>query len=596
MADLEKEIVKAPELPNVVKGDGRYVMSQLRKFLKEMAIQVNLANGFTADEIEPSDSGYAAPANFVLQFNSMGGHFSWRHVTYLDELAYYELRTDDHVGAQVGLLDRTTDNKSDVMPATSAGRVYLYAVLKDGSYSAGSILSYNKTRPEAPQDISMTKNEQGILITFTFIPLDCIGAHIYINGVMYEVDDNIFLYTGDAETIDKIEVAYYDNFGEGERGYLNLIIPNVQNFIVERNGAMLDFQWDPVDVYNVGYVVKVANVPVWNTGIELFRTNRSKNKIEYPNYGDTYFMIKAYDPHGVYSKDASWYLLATIDDTTRNHIVDFDQYETRYAGSKVNMYYDDTAGGLRITDDAFTGEYVFKGVLPQTYRARNWHEEQISSVENSDLRVIDLDFSINDEEALYTTCVGGIIGNVDSVEFRAQLARYIGADSEHEFQASLNGTLLTMDEQEPSESQNADTYDYGRYDLGLSMNDLTRLKYTLKNYGEDFGFIFHLKIMELPDRCVFAKMLFGSSAWIEIGYNGVYYAEDSNGVRTEINASFRYPDWLSFGLSQDSNTRTLYLKNLNVTPDDTASDDRYVLKSESKVGPMGTPTAIQFYR
>ena len=104
MADLEKEIIKAPELPNVVKGDGRYVMSQLRKFLKEMAIQVNLANGFTADEIQPSDSGYAAPANFVLQFDSLGGHFSWRHVTYLEELAYYEIRTDDHVGSSVGLL------------------------------------------------------------------------------------------------------------------------------------------------------------------------------------------------------------------------------------------------------------------------------------------------------------------------------------------------------------------------------------------------------------------------------------------------------------------------------------------------------------
>lgn len=623
MADLEKEIVKAPELPNVVKGDGRYVMSQLRKFLKEMALQVNLANGFTADEIQPSDSGYAAPANFVLQFDSLGGHFSWRHVTYLEELAYYEIRTDDHVGSSVGLLERTTETKSDVMPPSSVGRVYLYAVLKDGTYSSASVLSYNKARPEAPQDISMTKNEQGILVTYTFVPLDCIGAHIYINGVMYETDDNLFLYTGDADSVSRIEVAYYDSFGEGERGYLNLVIPNVSNFIVERNGAMLDFQWDSVDVYNVGYVVKVANVPVWDTGVELFRTTRTKNKLEYPNQGDIYFMIKAYDPHGVYSDDAVWYLLTTVDDASRNHIVDFDQYETRYSGNKINMYYDDTAGGLRITDDAFTGEYVFKGVLPQTYRARNWHEEQVSSVENSDTRVVDLDFSIVDDESLYTTCVGGVIGDVDSVELRAQISRYVGNDSEDLFLIPLNGTLSSTTGEEPIESQHADVFDYGRYDLGLSVDDLTRLKYSFTNRNETFGFIFHVKILNLPERCVFAKISYDTSlvtvrgmafpltddrcaqpvssfstanGWLEIGYDGMFYAEDSSGARIELEADVRSPDWLSFGLSQGTDSRTLYLKNMNILPTESSGFEEKVFQASKDFGPLGIPMAVQFYK
>lgn len=623
MADIEKELIEAPELPNVVKGDGRYVMSQLRKFLKQMAIQVNLANGFTADEIQPSESGYAAPANFVLQFDATGGHFSWRDVTYIEELLYYELRTDDHVGSQSGLLERTTNNRSDVMPASSAGRVYLYAVLKDGTYSSGSVLSYNKARPEAPQDIAMTRNEQGILITYTYVPLDCIGAHIYINGVMYETDDNLFLYTGDTESVSRIEVAYYDNFGDGERGYLNLIIPNVENFIVERNGAMLDFQWDSVDVYNVAYVVKVANVPVWDTGVELFRTTRTKNKIEYPNAGDIYFLIKAYDPHGVYSSDAAWYLLTTVDDASRNHIVDFDQYETRYSGNKINMYYDDRAGGLRLTDDAFTGEYVFKGTLPQRYRARNWHEEQVSSVENSDIRVVDLDFSIVDEESLYTTCVGGVIGNVDSVELRAQISRFTGADSEDVFLIPLNGSLETISGEEPTDSQQADTYDYGRYDLGLVVNDLTRLKYAFKNQSETFGFIFHIKVLNLPKRCIFAKISYdvtsvavknmdypltddtcaqpvktysASNGWLEIGYDGAFYAEDSNGNRLELDASVRSPDWLSFGLSQDSSTRTLFLKNMNVLPTDHSGFEESVFQSSANYGPLGVPTAVQFYK
>lgn len=245
-------------------------MSQIRKYLKEIALQVNLANGFTADEILPSPSGLAAPSNFVLQFDSTGGHFSWRHVTYLDKLLYYELRTDTRVGNVVGLLDRTQETTSNKMPVSPSGTVYLYAVLRDKTYSNASVLSYNKTRPEAPQDIAMNKNDQGILITYTYVPLDCIGAHIYVDGQMYTTDDNLFLYTGDAGSVDKIEVAYYDSFGEGERGVLYTTIPTVTNFIVERNGASLDFQWDDVSVYGVEYVVKVANAPVWETGIEVF--------------------------------------------------------------------------------------------------------------------------------------------------------------------------------------------------------------------------------------------------------------------------------------------------------------------------------------
>lgn len=596
MADIEKKLVDIPELPNVIKGDGRYVMSQIRKYLKEVSIQVNLANGFTAEEIQPSPSGLAAPANFVLQFDSTGGHFSWRHVGYLEKLAYYEVRLNDHVGSSVGLLDRTTETTSDVMPSSASGTVYLYAVCSDGTYSAASILNYNKVRPEAPQDISMTRNEQGILVTYTFVPLDCIGAHIYINGEMYETDDNLFLYTGDADTVDKIEVAYFDNFGDGERGVLYLVIPNVTNFIVERNGPYLDMQWDEVDVYNVKYVVKVSSAPVWESGIELFRTNRTKNKLEYPNLGDIYFMIKAYDPHGVYSSDAAWYLLTTVEDISRNHIIDFSQYDTRYSGNKINMYYDDRAGGLRLTDGAFTGEYLFKGELPQTYRARNWHEELISAVENSDLRVIDLDFSILDEEASCVTCMGGLVGNADSISLRAQISRYIGGGTNDLFLAMLNGVLTDNNENEPIESQHANVYDYGRFDLGLVADDLTRLKYTFTNVSETFGFIFHLKIMNPMARSVLAKLTTADGKWMEIGYDGVFYIEGSDGKRAECEAKTGAPDWLSFGVSQSQTERTLYLSNLNVMPSGGGGFEEAVFSGSVEAAPIGIFTGIQFYK
>lgn len=597
MADIEKKIIEAPELPNVVQGDGRYVMSQIRRYLKEIALQVNLANGYTADEIKPSPSGLAAPASFALQFDTEGGHFTWRHVTYLDKLLYYELRTDSRVGNLVGLLERTQEIKSDKMPVSPTGTVYLYAVLKDKTYSNASVLTYNKARPEAPQDIAMTRNDQGILITYTFVPLDCMGAHIYVDGVMYTTDDNLFLYKGDAEAVDKIEVAYYDPFGEGERGTLYTTIPSVTNFIVERNGASLDFQWDDVPVYGVEYVVKVANVPVWETGVEVFRTKLTKKKLEYPNTGDLYFMIKAADPHGVYSKDAAWYLLSTIADSSRNVIMTFDQYETRYSGNKLNLYYDEAAGGLRLTEGAFTGEYICKGTLPQTYRARNWYEGQVSSIENTNLRVMDLDFTLEDPKAALVTCLGGLIGDIDSVVLRAQIARFVGGGVTALFLARFNETLTDEDGHEPAISQHADVFDFARFDKGLVVEDLTRLAYTYTSKVTKFGFIFNVKMMQDFSRCVLA-ILKGNNGWLEIGWRrGSFYMDGSDGKSVQLSVPVEAPDYLTFGISQDDTTRHLYIKSMNTLPVSIRAeftDSIYTASIDAP--PIGVFTKVSFYK
>ena len=50
MSEKEKVYIEAPDLPNVVQGDGRYLMTQLRRYLAAIAEQVNLADGFKANE------------------------------------------------------------------------------------------------------------------------------------------------------------------------------------------------------------------------------------------------------------------------------------------------------------------------------------------------------------------------------------------------------------------------------------------------------------------------------------------------------------------------------------------------------------------
>ena len=56
MAD-EKKILIIPDLPTAIQGDGRHLISLLRKYLKSVNEQVNLANGFTEDDVEATTFG-----------------------------------------------------------------------------------------------------------------------------------------------------------------------------------------------------------------------------------------------------------------------------------------------------------------------------------------------------------------------------------------------------------------------------------------------------------------------------------------------------------------------------------------------------------
>jgi hypothetical protein len=591
----EKTAITVPDLPNVVSGDGRYVMTQIRKYLKEMAVQINLANGFSADSVYESTSGLAAPSNFILKFDSAGGHFSWSDVSYFSTLAYYELRTDANVGLASGLIDRTTENTSDKMPSSASGKVYLFAVCQDKSYSSATVLSYSKPRPLAPDNIAITKNEQGTLVTYTYIPLDCIGAHIYIDGIKYETDDNVFLYTGSG-TISEVDVAYYDSFGDGVRGYLYCTIPDVTNFIVEKNGSVLNFQWDPISLHGISFVVKTATTPSWEAGTELFRTALCKNKIEYPNAGDIYFLIKAYDEHGNYSTDATWYLLTTIADKAKNVIKDFDQYPTGYPGNKLNMYYDPEVGGLRLSDNCFTGEYIFKAELAAKFRARNWYDANITGITDSSLRVQDMDFSLNDSQAALTTCMGGIVGDIDSTVLKAQIARYLGGDTDCLFLAELSESLLDSKGNSPTESQEATVYDYGRWDKGLLVNEMTRLKYAVTSTSTKFNFTFSLKVTSAMQRCVIA-MLTSVSGWLELGYDNGFYLLGSDGKKAFVNIQPETLDCITFGISQDTAVRALYVKTLNALPvSGSYSFEDSIASGTVDAAPLGVMNTVQFYK
>lgn len=569
MAELEKEILSVPDLPAVVKGDGRYVMSLLKDFLTKTAAQVNLANGFTAEEITPS-TDVQTPKNFFLSFDRLGAHFTWDHILKIDTLLYYELREDTNVGSVMGLLERTLDVSSDKIPASYSAQVYLYAVTKDGKSSSPATISYTKARPEEPEDLTLTKSNEGTLITFLEIPTNCVGANVYINGVKYEVYDNLFLFQG-TEKIKRVEVAYFDVFGEGERTILILSLPDVTGLLVERNGDSLDFYWDALNVYGVEYVVRLGMYPEWDSAVEIFRTKLNKKKYICPKTGEYYLLIKAKDEYGNYSENAAYVSTANADDIQRNVILRFAQEDVLYSGAKVNTYYDAVSETLKLDEGVLCGEYVASIELPRSFRARNWLDYQIGVLDDSALVWDNALFAWNGEEAQKSRW-GGITANSDSVTVRTQIAEYLdGAVAKNVIDSYMfDESLVSVKDNVPSVEQHADTYLNGRWAQGLSVANNTRVGYE-QVLPSVFSFTFCVKKTQEMQDCVYMTLR-GADGYLMIGcVRGNVFLLGSDGVGLYVPLYATMRDWLTFGVSQGETERRLFVSSLSLNKTQKAS-------------------------
>ena len=581
-----------PELPNTIQGDGRYFLSLMRKYLKSVNEQVNVANGFTADDVDASTKGdFPMPKNFTLTFDRLGGVLNWDAVDDTS-LAYYELRTDANIGAGYKLLEKTTATSSTILPQTASGKIYLFAVSKDGKVSNGRTITYNKRRPSAPSDISFTKNNEGTLITFLEIPSNCIGANLYIDGIKYQTIDNVYLYP--RSSIKEIYIAYYDQFGEGERAYLSRYVPDITGFWVEKNGANLYFYWDALNIYNIKYVVKVGQTRDWEQGIEIFRSKVNKYRYIRPNEGDCYFMIKAVDDHNNYSVNASWYLLSADPEINKNVILDYNQKDVGYSGIKTNMYYDSAMSGLRLEKTSFNGEYLMGITLPQTIRARNWIDCKINAVTSSSIAVKDMDFAVESYEAQHVL-VCGILGDLDGVELQKQIARYTGKTTDI-IHAVTDGTSAISSGSIRTERNTS--FAQARWNKGVLITDTTQLEYNV-SIPEIFSIGFWFKKNDVLNDCIIMElwgtkpngsdymavkdMTFAVNSYDaqHLGADGIFFniilvigydkRLDSFYVRDSVHNRILYlqvqtteRDWLFFGLSQSSDKRLFFIREFNL--------------------------------
>jgi len=343
---------------------------------------------------------------------------------------------------------------------------------------------------------------------------------------------------------------------------LYCVMPDVEGFLVERNGSNLDFYWKPVDVYGAVYEVRVAQTTDWTMGIPLFTTKtNNKNRYIYPNEGEYYLLVKAVDLHGNYSENAAYQIMNTEADIHRNVILKYNQNDYDYPGSKINMYYDYAADNIALEREATFGEYIMDIQLPQKYRARNWLSFDCLAFSTDEL-------IWNDAEFIWDDAVGVINGSVidnSLTEIDQKIAFYVGESTMDTFLARENEDITPEEGGTVLESQNADEFANAHYGKGVLITPLTRLAYSADEIPEEFTMIFSLKVSEaLPDTIL---MVLADSSYhsLAVGFDSVrnvFYLLGSDGLEITIPKVTGTVDWLTFGISQGEETRSFFLNSL----------------------------------
>ena len=337
-------------------------------------------------------------------------------------------------------------------------------------------------------------------------------------------------------------------------------MPDVENFIVERNGSQLDFMWDPLPIYNVRYEVKVGVTPEWDKALTIFTTKLNKHRYVYPNTGRYYMLIKAIDEHDNYSRNAAYFLLTNEKDIHKNVIIRLDQEKTGYNGNKINLYYDMAREALLLEKDALRGEYLIDVTLPQKYRARNWLEASVIGETNSDLVWDDLDFAWDSEEAA-NTMWNGTVGDLRGVEVLHEIARYDPTDITRflaviPLDGSLAATRATIDRQ-----KNA-AYTPSRWTQGLRLSWKSDVVYKVQ-IPQQFSLMFWIRLRDgLSDTRILALTGDGSLALEYDRRLNDFRIVGSDGVYVRATIAFRPNDCLAVGIVQEASVRRLFLYSL----------------------------------
>jgi len=144
----------------------------------------------------------------------------WHWNVQEENVDFWELRSDENAGNEIGLYLKSQNNKNYFTPPSRFGKVFLYAHNRNNFYSSPCILEYNKVAPVTPTNVTIADIFQGVIITCDSLPAFCVGINVHINDgtgdKVYFSPNNSYTFKTTGGIFD-IQISYVDIFGEGEK-------------------------------------------------------------------------------------------------------------------------------------------------------------------------------------------------------------------------------------------------------------------------------------------------------------------------------------------------------------------------------------------
>lgn len=357
------------------------------------------------------------------------------------------------------------------------------------------------------------------------------------------------------------------------------IPPDVHGFDVVRNGANLEFRWQPLAQTGLRYEIRRG--AVWELGEVIGRTANPFYSLLFPVPGEHVFWIKAYDQYRNYSVNPMFSTTQISPVNDRNQVLTINQVTNGWQGTKINMHVND--GGLQLNENAIRGEYVAKIELPKSVLARNWVNSNMVAV-GREMSWGSSNFSWDSPEAKTPWLPDG---NISGATVKHQISTFKGVPQNvieaFELDEHLNGINST-----PATENHKVTYADGRFKKGAKITDVTKIAWNV-NISANYSLSFYIHVAEqIVDNVVF-MVFFGATGKLRIGYDinkQLFYLQDNLGRRNEIEVAFRLNDFVKLGIVQTATTRKLMGYSFSTGMSNV---------SQKNYSPIGTITKIYGY-
>lgn len=246
--------------------------------------------------------------------------------------------------------------------------------------------------------------------------------------------------------------------------------------------------------------------------------------------------------------------------------------------------------------------------LPQKFRARNWYDYKVVGDTESDMSWYDMDFPWDDADMSWNGTAdelswddmdfpwdgdqaasmtwNGVIGDLSCASVVHEIARYVGDAGAIEL-FSMDGELDGINGTKSVEQQNCTDYQLGRWHDGIQLDDISRLSYAI-DIPSTFGITFSVKVISEMGECIIMTLSNGND-FVILGYDADekrFYLRGSDGVCIYCAMVPYERDWLTIGISQKNNMRSLYINSYYYES---------TVSGNIEAGPVGAFTALYCY-